>query len=61
MIPGIKGVRTNILPANSSGNYYWYAEDDYSVEEDWNSEESESKDSVEETAKSAAAGVDPKP
>lgn len=39
----------------------WYAEDDYSVEEDWNSEESESKDSVEETAKSTAAGVDPKP
>ena len=25
MIPGIKCVRTNILPANSSGNYSWSA------------------------------------
>ena len=25
MIPGIKCVRTNVLPANSSGNYSWSA------------------------------------
>ena len=28
MIPGIKCVRTNILPANSSGNYSWSASSD---------------------------------